>query len=65
LVFYESRTHIYKTTLVIHKIPIIGKAEHRYTKQPCEAQNINDVEIITQIYKTTLVKHKIPIIGKS
>jgi hypothetical protein len=50
---------------VIHKIPIIGKAEHRYTKQPCEAQNINDGEIITQIYKTTLVKHKIPIIGKS
>jgi hypothetical protein len=29
----EIITKIYKTTLVIHKIPIIGKAEHRYTKQ--------------------------------
>jgi hypothetical protein len=32
--YREIIAKIYKTTLVMHKTPIIGKAEHRYTKQP-------------------------------
>jgi hypothetical protein len=36
--YSEFITQIYKATRVRHTIPIIGKAEHRYTKQ--RLQNI-------------------------